>query len=79
MKIERFTDKAREAVSEAAELAKQHNNSQIEVEHLLAALLSQEGGVVPQVIQESAGRCMEGNEPVPGRISQRRAPVAGNI
>jgi ATP-dependent Clp protease ATP-binding subunit ClpB len=59
MKIERFTDKAREAVSEAAELAKQHNNSQIEVEHLLAALLSQEGGVVPQVMQKAGGNLAE--------------------
>src|SRR5205085_5547213 len=59
MKVERFTDKAREAVSEAAELAKQHNNSQIEVEHLLAALLSQEGGVVPQVIQKAGGNLAE--------------------
>src|SRR5437588_5590744 len=55
MKVERFTDKAREAVSEASELAKQHNSSQIEVEHLLAALLNQEGGVVPQVVQKAGG------------------------
>ena len=33
MKIEQFTEKARQAVSEANELAKQNNNSQIEVEH----------------------------------------------
>src|SRR5437667_4227144 len=55
MKIEQFTEKARQAVSEANELAKQYNNSQIEVEHLLAALLSQEGGVVQQVIQKVDG------------------------
>ena len=55
MKIEQFTEKARQAVSEANELAKQYNNSQIEVEHLLAALLSQEGGVVQQVIQRVGG------------------------
>src|SRR2546425_137916 len=55
MKIEQFTEKARQAVSEANELAKQYNNSQIEVEHLLAALLSQEGGVVQQVIQKTGG------------------------
>ena len=52
MKIEQFTEKAREAVSQANELAKEHNNSQIEVEHLLAALLTQEGGVVPQVFEK---------------------------
>src|SRR5260370_8588410 len=55
MKIEQFTEKARQAVSEANELAKQYNNSQIEVEHLLDALLSQEGGVVQQVIQKVGG------------------------
>src|SRR6266566_1048205 len=55
MKIEQFTEKARQAVSEANELAKQYNHSQIEVEHLLAALLSQEGGVVQQVIQKVGG------------------------
>src|SRR5438552_1885711 len=55
MKIEQFTEKARQAVSEANELAKQYNNSQIEVDHLMAALQSQEGGVVQQVIQKVGG------------------------
>lgn len=55
MKLERFTDKAREAIQEASELAHEHNNSQIEVEHLLAALLRQEGGVAQQVIQKAGG------------------------
>ena len=55
MKIERFTEKAREAISEANELAKEHNHSQIEVDHLLAALLAQEDGVVQQVIQKVGG------------------------
>src|SRR5579863_4947512 len=52
MKIERFTDKAREAISEASEIAKGNNQSQIEVLHLLDALLMQEGGVVQQIIQK---------------------------
>ncbi|MFL5626011.1 MAG: ATP-dependent chaperone ClpB [Ktedonobacteraceae bacterium] len=55
MKIERFTDKAREAISDAAEIAKQYNHGQIEVVHLLEALLNQEGGVVQQIIQKVAG------------------------
>jgi ATP-dependent Clp protease ATP-binding subunit ClpB len=55
MKIERFTDKAREAISEASEIAKQYNHGQIEVEHLLDALLSQDEGVVQQVIQKVGG------------------------
>src|SRR5438128_1049602 len=59
MKVERFTDKAREAIGEAAEIAKQHSNGQIEVEHLLDALLSQEGGVVQQIIQKVGGNLAE--------------------
>src|SRR5216684_1529761 len=55
MKIERFTEKAREAISDAAQVARQYNHNQVEVEHLLAALLAQEGGVVQQVIAKVGG------------------------
>ncbi len=55
MKIERFTDKAREAIQEASEIAKALNSGYIEPEHLLDALLSQEGGVVQQIIQKAGG------------------------
>ncbi len=55
MKIERFTDKARQALHDASELAQQHNHSQIEGEHLLDALLKQESGVTQQVIQKAGG------------------------
>jgi ATP-dependent Clp protease ATP-binding subunit ClpB len=55
MNIEHFTERAREAVSEAAQAARQRNHSQVEVEHLLAALLAQEGGVVQQVIAKAGG------------------------
>jgi ATP-dependent Clp protease ATP-binding subunit ClpB len=55
MKIERFTDKAREAIQEASELAREYNHGQIEVEHLLDTLLRQEGGIVQQVIQKAGG------------------------
>jgi ATP-dependent Clp protease ATP-binding subunit ClpB len=55
MKIERFTDKAREAIHEASELAQSYNHGQIDPEHLLTSLLLQEGGVVPQIIQKAGG------------------------
>ncbi len=55
MNIEHFTEKAREAISDAAQLARQHNHAQVEVEHLLAALLVQEGGVVQRVIAKAGG------------------------
>lgn len=55
MNSERFTEKAREAINQAVELARESHNAQVEVEHLLAALLNQEGGVVPQIIQKVGG------------------------
>src|SRR5579884_2074807 len=55
MKIERFTDKAREAIQESSELAQEYNHSQIEVEHLLDTLLRQEDGIVQQIIQKAGG------------------------
>ncbi len=55
MNIEHFTEKAREAISDAAQIAKQYNHNQVDVEHLLSALLAQEGGVVPQVVAKVGG------------------------
>jgi len=50
MDINRFTEKAQEAVRSAQTLATRYSNQQIEVEHLLYALLDQEGGLVPSVL-----------------------------
>ena len=58
MNIEHFTEEAREAISDAAQIAKQYNHHQVEVEHLLAALLTQEGGVVQQVIAKVGGNLL---------------------
>jgi len=47
--LNRFTEKAQEATLAAQELVIAKQQSQMEPEHLLVALLAQEGGVVPQV------------------------------
>src|SRR5947208_3530278 len=78
MKIERFTDKAREAISEAAEIAKQHSNGQIEVEHLLDALLLQEGGVVQQIIQKVGGNLAEAKRMVESDIERMPRVYGGS-
>ncbi len=59
MNSDRFTEKAREVINSAAELAGEYHNSQIEVEHLLSALLNQESGVVPQIVQKVGGDIKE--------------------
>jgi len=48
--MNRFTEKAQEALVAAQEMAVKHQNSTMEPEHLLAALVGQDGGVVPQVL-----------------------------
>ncbi|MDH7475285.1 MAG: ATP-dependent chaperone ClpB [Anaerolineae bacterium] len=48
--INRFTEKSQEALFAAQQMAEQMNHSQVEPEHLLAALLQQGDGVVPQVL-----------------------------
>ncbi len=50
MDINRFTEKAQEAVRGAQTLATRYGNQQIEVEHLLYALLDQQGGLVPSIL-----------------------------
>ena len=55
MNIEHFTEKAREAIHDAAQIAGLHNHNHIEPRHLLASLLNQDGGVVQQVIAKVGG------------------------
>ncbi|HJX37433.1 MAG TPA: ATP-dependent chaperone ClpB [Anaerolineae bacterium] len=52
MDLNKFTEKAQGAVVAAQELARTHNHSQIEPEHLLLALISQEGGLAPQILRK---------------------------
>jgi ATP-dependent Clp protease ATP-binding subunit ClpB len=51
--INRFTEKSQEALVTAQQLAESLNHSQVEPEHLLAALLQQPEGIVPQVLQRA--------------------------
>ncbi len=49
---EKMTIKSQEALAEAQQLASRLNNSAIEPEHLLQALLEQEGGLVGSLLQK---------------------------
>jgi len=52
MNINKYTEKAREAVAAAIALAQQANNPQLEPEHLLAALVEQRDGIVPELLRK---------------------------
>ena len=52
MNINRFTEKAQEALIGAQDLARQLGSPQIEPEHLLTTLVEQREGVVPEVLRK---------------------------
>jgi ATP-dependent Clp protease ATP-binding subunit ClpB len=53
MNINKYTEKAREAVAGAIEFAQQHNNPQLEPEHLLVTLADQREGIVPELLRKA--------------------------
>ena len=55
MDLDRYTQKAQEAIFQAQQLAMGFHHQSIEPAHLLLALLQQEDGVVPAVVTRVAG------------------------
>ena len=53
MDLNRLTEKAQDAIRQAQSLAQRSGHSQIEVEHLALALLSQDGGVAARVVEKA--------------------------
>ncbi len=49
----RFTEKMQDAVRGAQSIAVRNGNQQIDIEHLLLALLQQEGGLVPSILNKA--------------------------
>jgi ATP-dependent Clp protease ATP-binding subunit ClpB len=71
MDLNKFTEKAQGAVLSAQELARTYNHNQIEPEHLLLALLTQEGGIAPQIMHKL--------EVDPGLVKQRVEEELGRM
>lgn len=51
MRLDRFTIKSQEALQEAQSIAEKYQHQQIDVEHLLQALIGQDGGIVAPILQ----------------------------
>jgi ATP-dependent Clp protease ATP-binding subunit ClpB len=62
MRLEKFTEKAQEALQQAAELARERGQQAVEPEHLLLALLSQDEGV-GRTLLDRAGVSIQALEP----------------
>ena len=52
MNIQKFTQKSIEAINECERLAYEYGNQQIDEEHLLYVLLTQEDGIIPKLIEK---------------------------
>jgi len=76
VKIDRFTEKAQEAIQGAAELAREHGQQAVEPEHLLLALISQDGGV-GRTLLERAGVSIQALEPALVSAVERMPKVSG--
>ncbi len=51
----RMTEKAQDVIRQAQSLAQRHGQQQIDVEHVAAALLGQEGGVAGRIVEKAGG------------------------
>src|ERR1700694_4419329 len=71
MDMNRLTEKAQEAIAVAQRGAEQRHNTQLEPEHLLAALVAQDNGVVPAVLDQLGV--------APSQVSQQLDTVLGGL
>ncbi len=78
MDLNKFTEKAQQALAESQKLAARMNHQQIDVEHLLLALLDQEKGLVPAILRK-AGLSPEAVSIQLQREIEKFPRVTGNI
>ncbi len=76
MRLDRFTEKAQEALQEAADLARQTGNQAVEPEHLLLALVGQDEGVA-RTLLERAGTSVQALSPALVSAIERFPKVSG--
>jgi len=51
MRLDRFTERAQDAAQRAVEVMTRYGHTQVDIEHLLLALLEQPEGVIPQILE----------------------------
>ncbi len=76
MQINKFTQKSIEAINNSEKLALEYGNQEIEQEHLLYALLSQQDGLLPKLIEKMEIRVSEFDRRVVSAL-EKRVKVSG--
>ncbi|MCU0507982.1 MAG: type VI secretion system ATPase TssH, partial [Anaerolineae bacterium] len=78
MNLNRYTQRAQEAIMASQELASNYNHSQIEPEHLLLALLQQEDGVAGEVLRQVGADPATVTGQLEGDLSRRPKAYGSN-
>ncbi|HTW91921.1 MAG TPA: ATP-dependent chaperone ClpB [bacterium] len=78
MNIDRFTEKAQEAVASAQAIATRFQHNEIDAEHILLALLEQDEGLVPQLIKKVGADPQVIHQQVQAALSDRPRVTGGD-
>ena len=79
MNIQKYTQKSMEAVQDCEKLAYEYGNQEIEQEHLLVALLQQENGLIPQMIEKMEIQLEHFKENATRRLEARTKVSGGQV
>ena len=52
MRLDRFTERAQDAAQRAVEIMSRYGHTQVDIEHILLALLEQPDGAIPQILDQ---------------------------
>ena len=74
MRFDRFTERAQEAAQRAVELMTRYGHSQVDVEHLLLALIQQAQGTVPAILTELGTNPEQFDQALDGLLRQSPRP-----
>jgi ATP-dependent Clp protease ATP-binding subunit ClpB len=79
MNLDRYTEKAQEAILQAQQLAQEFNHQTIEPAHLLLSLINQQEGVVPALVTKVSGSVTGLREELTRDLQSRPKVYGGNV
>jgi ATP-dependent Clp protease ATP-binding subunit ClpB len=79
MNIQKFTQKSVEAINDCEKLAYEYGNQEIEQEHLLVALLRQEDGLIPKLIEKMEINLPHFTNNAEGKLAARTKVSGGQL
>ena len=79
MNIQKFTQKSIEAINDCEKLAYEYGNQELEQEHLLVALLEQQDGLIPKLIEKMEINLEHFTENAKHKLAERTKVSGGQL